>query len=180
MKLFIFYIVAILCTSIGCESLRGQEKNPNSIVRMDIVSLNFRVSTRIAITFDHLLEWTEKDGAFRAIFTEKNFLDSVDERLQQLQMVTFDASHENHRIACIVVRQNGQIDKLGITGLNIVLNGKSYQWDNSLLLLIANRLPEDQRKVIYRYVSKKEEIQRQKEAGTYKEEVEDWEEEQGE
>jgi hypothetical protein len=176
MKHFIFCIIVIFCTTIGCSTIQCQANKQSPIVRIDIVSLSFDVTTRGALTFDHLL----KSGDFRSILTDKLFLDSLDEQLHYLQAVSFDGYTIDHRVACIIFRENGQTDKLGLGKMYFTFNGKYYQQDNKIFLLIANRLPEDQRKVIYEYVRKKEEIEQQKANGTYKEKTEDWEKEQDE
>ena len=174
----LIYIMVFLCTAIECHSLYGQANQQNGITRMDIVSLSYDVSTRGAVTFDRLLTWTEKGGAFRGMFTDHPFLDSIDKQLHQLQPVAFDGYTVDHRIACVIIRENGQVDKLGISNLYFTFNGKYYQQNDNLLLLIADRLPENQKEVIYKFVHRQQEVQRQKANGTYKEEIEDWEKEE--
>lgn len=173
MKYFIFCVIVILCTTIDYHTIQCQDKQ-SSIVRIDIVSLSFDATTRGALTFEHLL----KSGDFRYTFTDKLFLDSLDESLHHLQAVSFDGYTIDHRVACIILREDGQIDKLGLGKMYFTFNGKYYQQDDKIFLLVANRLPEDQRKVIYEYVRKKKEIEQQKANGTYKENIEDWEKEQ--
>lgn len=170
--------MVVLWTTISCDKLQGQNNYQNPIVRIDIVSLRLDIQTRGAQTFDDLLTWTDEHYIFRSLFTNKPFLDSIDIQLQHLQTTTFDASGESHYIACIILRENGEVDKLGFTRLNITFNGKSFERDDNLLLLIAAHLPESHRNIIYESVRRRKEIQHQKETGTYKETIEDWEKEQ--
>lgn len=175
MKYFIFYMTLAL-SLMSCKGLQGKGYNTNAIVKVEIVSLRFDVRTRAIWSFEQL--WSSRsDNVVRETVEDNVFFDTLDRHLQHLQKVTTGKYSVHHCIACKIFREDGKVDRLGISGLYTILNNKYYQVDDRLYLLIADKLPEDHKQKIYEFVRRKEERELQKQNGTYKEELEDWEKE---